>query len=244
MNKLFRDYIVKEIKSMVDLYKSSSIIDHPGVKGRLREEALLIEILKRFLTFGTKLSIDQIITDCEGSQSQEVDGIVYTNKVLSPLTFTPSSLFIPIESVIYTFEIKSTSSNTTIKDALKKASSIKSLKYTVGYLGMGDSMGFFSYQSDLTGDPQKELTRFVNNQSNFLENPLIPAICIIGRGYWYNERKDRKWYFVKSSDNFDEVITFLAHVMNSIAERMEAKAPCFLGPYLIEDIAEELKIES
>lgn len=244
MNNLFRTKAINEIRSMIDLYKSSFKISHPGIKGRSREDLLLIDILKKFLPLGVDLTTDQIITDCEGAQSKEVDGIVYTKKVLSPLTYITNNLIIPIESVIYTFEIKSLTSNTSIIDALDKASSVQNLKYSAQYSDMGDSMAYFSYKSDLKSDSKEEIKRFVNNQSDFLENPLIPAICIIGRGYWYNERKNNKWYFVKNSDNFDEVISFLAHVINSVSERMEAKTPCLIGPYLIDDIAEEFNIES
>ena len=117
---------------------------------------------------------------------------------------------------------------------------MRNLVNTPDFTGVGDSMAFFSYKSDIKGDPQKEFERFINNQNDFWENPLIPAICIIGRGYWYNESKSKKWYFVKSSNNFDEVIAFLAHVINSVITRMEMKTPCPFGPYITEDIAKEL----
>ncbi len=242
MNKLFNLIAKENIKHMINLYHLSSQITHPGIKGKIREEALLVEILRNFLPFGAELNTDQIITDCEGSQSQEVDGVVYAKSVLSPLILSVNNLFIPIESILYTFEMKSVVTNKEVKDSIKKAKTISNLKYAQGFpSNAGDSMGFFAYTSDLTSDPNNEFKRFAANQNDFYNQPIIPAICIIGRGYWYNERKNNKWYFVKSSSNFDEVIAFLAHIINSISERMEAKTPCFLGPYLIDDIAEEFK---
>lgn len=245
MNKLFNLIANDNIKHMIRLYRLSSKIIHPGIKGKIREEALLIEILRNFLPFGAELIIDQIITDCEGNQSKEVDGVVYTKSVLTPLILSLNSLFIPIESTLYTFEMKSVVTNKEVKDSIEKAKTINNLKYTPGYPSdAGDSMAFFAYTSDLTSDPENEFKRFAANQKDFYNHPIIPAICIIGRGYWYNERKNNKWYFVKSSNNFDEVITFLAHVVNSISERMEAKTSCLLGHYLIDDIAKEFRIES
>jgi hypothetical protein len=243
MNKLFNLISKENIKNIINLSRLSSLINHSGIKGKIREEGILIEILKNFLPFGVELITNQIITDNEGNQSQEVDGVVYTKSVLSPLIISTHSLFIPIESVIYTFEIKSLVTNKEVKDSIKKAKSINNLKYTEDYpLDVGDSMGFFAYSSNLKSDSDEEFKRFISNQSDFYNNPSIPAICIVGKGYWYNENTNKKWYFVKSTKDYEEVVAFIAHVVNSISQRIFRRPPCLLGHYLIKDIAKEFSL--
>lgn len=82
-NEIFRNELKKEIQAAIKAYEDAAVLDHSGLRGRVREivtEKLLRPILSPGIEIGTGK-----ITDSKNNFSAETDLIIYSRLTLPPL---------------------------------------------------------------------------------------------------------------------------------------------------------------
>lgn len=110
------------------LQSNRAILDHPLAKGLATEEGWR-EMLERYLPKRYCVS-KAFVIDADGSQSQEIDLVIY-DRQYSPFLFEQDgAIFIPAESVYAVFEVKQELSSATVTDAIEKAASVRKLRRT------------------------------------------------------------------------------------------------------------------
>jgi hypothetical protein len=93
--------------------------------------------------------------------------------------------------------------------------------------------GLFAFDSDLTENGESEIERYQRLDSCNPTDPLLRAICVVGRGYWYYDNRDNRWVFLHPSQEHDEVVGFLSGVMNTIPDALASRGRPRLGNYLM-----------
>lgn len=170
-----------KITNIKDEYETNKGIVHQGIKGGLNESELsnLIRdvIPQRYqLTKG-------IIENAQGEQSNETDILIYDDEIL-PLYMKNDLAFVPVEAVMYDFEVKSTLNANELKTTISKFERFKSIGGTAPTV-------LFSFASDIKGS---ELKRLKNNDNNFFVNPAISVLCTANKSYYYKSMSE---HFVK-----------------------------------------------
>lgn len=99
---------------------------------------------------------------------------------------------------------------------------------------------YFAYDTDLSAETELErYIRLVEEAGvadySTLCDPLIPALCVVGRGYWRNAPGTPDWYFHPPTESFDEVIDLLCGITNTIPYLIESRGAPQLGRYLADE---------
>ncbi len=240
-NELFRHFVSDTIDSTIRLAQSAPSVGHPGMTGSIREIALK-NIFRPILTDVADIGSGKI-TDHRGHLSKETDVIIYSKDINPPILYdTKNDLGIfPAETCLYAIEVKSKSNSAEIQDAIEKAQLIKEMEYTSGIY---DELGrehqhtltrivsaFFAFSSDLK--EKSELDRYLGLDSDGKTDPLIRAICIVGRGYWYFDKHNQCWWYWKPTSDHGEVIAFIGGVINTIPDAIASRGRPRFGKYLI-----------
>ncbi len=218
-DKIFQEISTIEIKRMIAESESLSQIDHPYLKGKIREIGIG-KLLKRFLPPEFKIGTGKI-HDCHGKSSSETDLIIFNPSFLPPLMFNEEIGIYPLESAFYSIEIKSKS--TTTKESLKKTIlNIRRLRELTFLNNYGNHpiktypvSAFFSYGSNNNIDVLKILK---DNDDKFNSAPLLNPICIVGKGYWFFSKWKGKseWIKILPNDDYYEVSGFIGGIVNTL----------------------------
>lgn len=67
----------------------------------------------------------------------------------------------------------------------------------------------FAFGTDLA-ESSSELERYAKYDADWLRDPVVKAICIVGRGYWYHEREANAWVFHTATPEHDELIEMVS----------------------------------
>ena len=102
---LIQKYSTALIRGLIEKVKSLSELDHRLTKGELRE-LFVLNILKLFLTNQFDVG-SGIIVNQKGEQSNQIDIIIYDNRILPPFIKEKHISVYPAECVLATIEIKS-----------------------------------------------------------------------------------------------------------------------------------------
>lgn len=251
---MVNEFILNTIRDRVDTAiknaRQASGLAHPGIKGSLRENGLR-NLFRPLLTLKEDIG-SGIIVDLKGRQSQETDVIIYSRSIHPPIfnDDEDGAGIYPADACLYAIEVKSKATAKEIRDAMGKAKTLRNLEYTPG---LSDSFGkpiqhtiiyiipaFFAFDSDLTGKDRSELDRYLEFDERGDFDPLLRAICVIGKGYWYfNSATDAegafksKWFYVKPTSEHDEVVSFLGGILNTLPAIIASRGHPKLGPYMI-----------
>ncbi|WP_392430927.1 DUF6602 domain-containing protein [Edwardsiella piscicida] len=169
---IISEKISSRIKTLKQEFAVNKNVEHQGVKGSLNEVEL-IKIIKDVIPRKYEISRG-IIENSRGEQSNESDVIIYDNEILPPY-INNDSAFVPIEAVRYNIEVKSTLT-------------VKELETTIGKFRRFRSIGgksptvLFAFSSNAK---KSELSRYYDNDTNFLANPAIGVLCISDKCYYY-----------------------------------------------------------
>lgn len=238
-NEIFQDIYKLEIEKMLKEAKYIEPLNHKGVKGTIRElglRKLLLKSLPTYIKMGTGG-----IHDYNGRESNETDLLIYNKNTLPPILFDESLGMFPIESILYSIEIKTTSRNQEVKSTIKKFNNLNKLESKNNYKL---HKTYFAYKTNLS--KKTELQRYFELDDKAKYKPVINVICIVGDGYYYFTRKKipllnlinikdedykyafqkqvdlRKikceflqWQGVRANDNY-EVLCFIAGILNTI----------------------------
>jgi hypothetical protein len=204
---------------------------HPGLKGRVRE-ILLGELFRPLLPADVSIASGQIVQCNSGRLSRQHDVILFDASILPPLAFDPSAAIIPIESVLYTIEVKSKLTKAELEKAHKSAKELSSFQYLTGPSGQTGQLVsvVFALESDIASAEFSEPKRYHHLYGE--EVPYLKAICIAGGGYWYEHKGN--WLRVGGELPGDDVLAFIGGVMNTSKEIAATRGPQKLGNYLIE----------
>jgi len=136
----YRHAAVDKIERAVAAAIASRSLEHALFKGRLRE-ILITELIRPFLLpqFGV---VTGLIVDQDGRQSNQIDVIIYDERVVPPLMLSASEGIVPCHSVLATIEVKSRLNMTELKKAVQNARSVKLLKYDYKNVPLPGERGF------------------------------------------------------------------------------------------------------
>ena len=236
MNRLYRDLILSKVKTAIDNAKAVSPMSHQGLKGQLRE-ILVRDLFKPLLPPGFGLGTGEIIT-VDDRQSKQQDVVLFDKNILPPILFEGTSGLFPIESVLYSIEIKSKLTAQEIKDSHANAAELQKLNYQSGcYDALGQPLphtferlipALFAFDTDLSCDGKNDIERYDEIRGS--DQPALVVLCVVGRGYWY--WKDDQWVAWKRDYEFTEVVGFIAGVMNTYRRIASTRNQPRLGNYL------------
>lgn len=136
----YRQVAIHNIEKAMAAASASSSIKHPQLRGRLRE-IVVTELIQPFLTPHTKVATGTII-DHYGNQSNQIDIILYDERITPPVLLSASEGIIPCHSVLATIEVKSSLNRTELRKAVDNARSVKLLKYEYDSLPLSSERGF------------------------------------------------------------------------------------------------------
>jgi hypothetical protein len=98
----------------------------------------------------------------------------------------------------------------------------------------------FAFDSDLAKNGKTEITRYRELDREANTRPAIKAFCVVRRGYWWlgGDGSDAHWHFVRPTPKHDEVICFVAGILNTIPKMLGQSNYSKLGHYIADDNTE------
>jgi hypothetical protein len=238
-----------KVKSAVEQARAAAVFTHQGVKGSVLE-ILIGGLFEPLLPSDIGVGTGQII-DCYGSpMSGQVDIILYDKSVLPPILVDGRLGVFPIESILYTIEVKTTLSAAELSSSHELAKKIERFGYLPGLVDdCGNSKGHpvekarsvvFALNSDLVGNNLNEAQRYKKIYKE--DSAHIRAICVAGREYWYDD--GNKWIGLVGRDGFDEVLAFIGGITNTYKSVGRSRHSPFLGNYVVPDFSDCSLVES
>jgi len=234
-NRKMQQLVKSRIVSFIEESKALSLVDHPALKGKMREHGIG-KFLKGFLPSYYDIGSGEI-TDSIGYTSNETDIIIYNNSRLPPYLFSDQTGIFPVESCEYAIEVKSCLTAVELRSSISKAKNIRNLRPLRINFPKPNQIPvpiLFAYSSDLKSNPIEEFERYKREDLNYLTDPAIRALCVVGRGYWtYNQNSQTadKWLYFKADEEHYEVLSLLGGIMNTL---LMPFGPNF-GYYILED---------
>lgn len=240
-NEIFRRRLQAAVQDARRAYADAALLDHMGLRGRVREivaGGLLNLVLPAPFEIGTGK-----IVDANGVQSSETDIVVYSKSVLPPILYSSRDGIFPVEACFLALEVKSCLSATELDDTIGKAKRLRELSYIPGVHSPDHQpiahkltpviSALFAFESDLTG--KSELERYAERDPDWMQNPLIRAICVAGRGYFWFSLEREAWIVHPATDDAEEVVEFLALASNTCVHSLQGRGRPRLGKYLMTD---------
>lgn len=224
-----------KIKSAIEQARAASAFTHQGVKGTVLE-ILIGGLFKPLLPSDIGVGTGQIIDAYKSPMSGQIDIILFDRSILPPVLIDEKTGIFPIESVLYTIEVK-----TTLTSAHESAKRLAKF----GYLpGLQNEAGkekshpvekarsvVFALGSDLSGARLNEAQRYKNLYGE--EPAHIRAICVVEREYWYDNGE--YWLGLEHTDEYDEVLAFIGGVTNTYKEVSKSRHSPLLGNYVVPE---------
>lgn len=240
MSSKYTNYILNKIASAKKQADSLCVgIGHHGIEGSIRELALK-ECVEPFLTQSYQASCGKVIDSLQNITDQ-LDLIVYHKKVVPPILISKDLGLFPVECVRYVFEVKSRLTATEIKDANKKFNSVKQLvsfpkkqsdNTIIG--GILPNTVLFAFGSDIQSS---EIERYKKYYTG--DYPPCTVLCVLGKGYWFYNSAQKKWYGRETNVEFPEnyeFCMFIIGIMNSLSAEETSMKPFLPGGYVGEDL--------
>lgn len=191
---IISEKISSRIKTLKQEFAVNKNVEHQGVKGGLNEVEL-IKIIKDVIPRKYEIS-KGIIENSSGEQSNETDIVIYDNEILPP--YINSELaFVPVEAVRYNIEVKSTLTAKELETTIEKFRKFRSI-------GGRSPTVLFAFSSNAK---KSELSRYYDNDVNFLTNPAISVLCISDKCYYYKHTETK--YLKDYLSNSDIIKSFM-----------------------------------
>lgn len=238
-----------KIKSTIEQAKAATTFSHAGVQGAVRE-ILIGGLFKPLLPSDIGVGTGQIIDNYGSSMSRQIDIILYDRSILPPALIDETLGLFPIESVLYTIEVKTTLNATELRAAHLSAKSVSKFGYLPGLLDENGALKdhpierarsvIFALGSDLTGNRLSEAERYKKLYKEDFAH--LRAICVVGRGYWYDNGEH--WINLVGKNEYDEVLAFIGGVTNTYKGVSKSRHNPLLGNYVIPKSEPVISIES
>jgi len=218
MHPAYRDLILSRVRSAVGAARAARGISHHGLLGEIRE-ILVRDLFRPLLPADVGVGTGQIIS-YTGQTSHQTDVILYDRRILPPILFQESAGLFPVESVLFTVEVKSKLTASELHNANNAAAELLQLDYVHGYYdaeGVGQPhtvtkavSAVFALASDLSPGDTTEIERYAAMQTT---EPAIQLICVVGRGCWL--WRQSSWVSVTQLYELGEVVSFVSMLMNT-----------------------------
>jgi hypothetical protein len=241
---ILRSELRKDIQAALQAAASAIDLDHAGFRGRVRE-ILTARLLRPILPPGIDIGTGKI-TDSEGNLSAETDLVIFSRGTLPPLIYEHTTGIFPVEACVYSIEVKSVLTASELQDSLEKIRRLKTLRYLYSFyplnfvapIGPPSSIvipALFAFNSDLNLDGTSEIDRYRKYDASANTAPLLPIICIPGRGYWYFGATESgpRWLYHPPTSDYDEIIDFIAGIANTIPTEIWKKGQPYYGNYIM-----------
>lgn len=238
-NILFRKKIINQIKSTLRDFDDVARIGHPGMKGKIRELAAK-NLFIPLLPAGFNIKERAKVIDHLGNESSEIDLIIFNKKLLPTVMYSDEDQMFPSEICFISIEVKSKITANGIKDTIKKARRLRNIQYISGIFDEKEKPishpiipilpVLFAFTTDLSEFGISELDRYKKYDEDFKIKPFIKSICVVGRGYWVFRKG---WSFNPPTKDYDEVIDFLSHIINTLHFSLSKRKFPRLGQYLM-----------
>lgn len=241
-NQVFTEIVRARAAAAVAAAASISGVQHPLVKGRLRE-LLVDQLLRPILppSFGLGAGI---IMDKEGNSSGEIDIVVFNKDILPPLLFSEREGVFPVEACLYAIEVKSALRPAHIEETIEKFRKVQALTRLPGAHASEPIGMLFAFRDQMsTADSDAVLKRY--NSSDDERVPLVRVGCVVGRGYWSFRENSNSWRVFDGDGNYIEVVSFIGGVANTLTNNdwspvrwaylRRGAPPVPFGHYIIED---------
>jgi hypothetical protein len=207
-----------------------------ALRGQLRE-ILIRDLFRPLLPADVGLGTGEIVT-ANDKHSKQQDVVIYDRWILPPLLFEQNVGLFPVESVLYTIEVKSILTSRGLRTSHASCREMQEFTYLPGKHDDGNPPvphvirpaihTVFAFGSD-----QKRIGEGCRyDQIRGPDPPAIAAICVVGKGYWY-WGKD-KWIEWSRTGALEEVVGFIAGVLNTYRGIIAARGEPTLGRYLIQ----------
>lgn len=234
-NEIFRDKFRIQVQSALAEAKSAARSEHNGLAGKIRE-ILVDKILRPAIDPRVRIGTGKIV-DSFGNLSREMDIVLYCPEILPPVLHDEKTGFFPIESCLYSIEVKSTLTAGELKDAYTKALSLEPLVPAPGSFPATVKVvsALFAFGSDLSGTGKTEIDRYHEYEDFAYGRPLLSAICVVGKGYWFDRNSENNWGYANADDSTEEVLGFIAGVANTVPQIIAKKDRPAFGYYLLKN---------
>lgn len=226
---------IKAAKEQADI--AAGVLDHNGLKGRMREIAVS-SIIEPFLLTGFGCGTGKV-TDSTGHTTTETDVVIYNKRAVPSFLFDERTGLFPAEASIYAIEVKSRLTASEVRDAVTKAETVRKLSKfpragangEITFDKSGLRTVLIAFDSDMTG--KSELARYVEVDPQGRDNPAIVVILVVGRGYWWYDR-DAGWVesLAKSDEPYQEVLSFCTGLSNTLGDVANSMRGFNFGSYL------------
>ena len=227
-----------KVKSAIEEAKAAAVFSHQGVKGTILE-ILIGSLFKPLLPADIGVGTGQIIDAYNSPMSGQIDIVLYDKSILPPILIDERTGIFPIESVLYTIEVKTTLNASELLSAHLSAQKLSKF----GYLsGLRDEHGteknhsiekakyvVFALGSDLSGTRLNEAERYKKLYGD--EPAHLRAICVAGKSYWYDNGE--YWVGCQHTDEYDEVLAFIGGVTNTYRKVSKSRHNPCLGNYVM-----------
>lgn len=197
-NSVFKNNFQRNVASAISDAHAASDVAHPALTGQVRE-ILVSRMLRPVLISEVNIGTGKIVNS-QGKLSKQIDVILYASQILPPSLYDEKTGLFPIESCLYSIEVKSKLNATNLKEAIDKAVSVHSLPVLQSEHWTGTTIvksgtplpvnTLFAFSSDLTNGGKSEIERYRELDKNANTKPAFQAICVIGKGYWYHANKN------------------------------------------------------
>lgn len=240
MNTVYRALTLARVAAAVGAAKAVSNIKHEGLKGQLRE-IVIRDLFYPLLPSDVGVGYGEIISS-DNRQSREQDVVIFDKRILPPILLERVKGIFPIESVLYAIEVKSRMTANEIKTSDKSATELMGFMYQSGDYDESGKVSehivekviscVLAFDTDLTLEGKSEIERYDEIRGSECD-PALRAICVVGRGYWY--WRENKWKTWEQTYEFEEVVGFIAGVMNTYREIAATRKEPRLGRYLTDN---------
>jgi hypothetical protein len=242
MNKLYKELTMIRAQAAVAGATAAAKISHPALQGQLCE-IVIRDLLRPLLPADIGLGTGKVISAYENGLSKQQDVILFNRSILPPVIFEETTGLFPIESVLFTVEIKATLRADDVRSSISSASQLLSLKMLSGQYDANDNFiqsfdlirprsTLLAFDSDLVANGKSEIDRFKEIWGHSIGEPPIHAICVVGRGCWY--WKNSEWNTFPRPHELAEVLAFVSWILNSYKPISDSRKAPRIGEYLIE----------
>lgn len=219
-------------------------LDHPGVKGRLRE-IFVQDMISPFLPPSVIVRTGTIVSLNGDRKQRNQDDVVLFSKERAPLLMDHhEQAVIPIEGVLAHIEVKSVLKKADLKNAVQAAvelrdMAVKQAPIEQAPIEQAPVAIVFAYRSDMTNGSELDRLLDVLRETNFSVTPgqascPVQMLCVATRGTWLLTKiGDREGWWFAPTEEERHLLTFASVVSNSIYKAQSGKHG--VGDYLLDE---------
>jgi hypothetical protein len=163
--------------------------------------------------------------------------VIYDRRVLPPILFENVSGIFPLESVLFTIEVKSTLDRGELQAAHDAAAIIARFPHAPGVdhspvIRVDRSIetvvsGLIAFNSDLAAS-SSEVDRYDSIRG--IDAPAVRSLCVAGKGHWF--WANEKWNSWPINEPAEELVHFSAGILNTYQRVASTRLPPDFRQYI------------